>query len=246
MLKKKANPKRVKRTPKRATHAIKRSKARRRGASKAEMERRKAQSRAAKTAARKELRLTVEKNAIRNKEREQAMNAENERMKVEVLLANDTFADFISKNVGKKAINIIRMLHTQQTDEKIAADLSLKINEVRRILNVLDSYGVARYDTSKDSKGWLTFNWYLNFAKLSELNVEVMTRKPDGVYKLQEDCNDFFYCSKCYNNEKVILPFDAAFESKFKCDTCGSKLTMLSRKEATSILEKKTPDTGSE
>ncbi|MGA3020446.1 MAG: hypothetical protein ABSD68_00650 [Candidatus Micrarchaeales archaeon] len=235
MPKKKANPKRLKRV-------IKKADVKRMQVTKANLEKKRALGRAAKTAARKAQKLTAERNAVCQKEREQAMNSENERMKVEVLLANDIFADFISKNVGKKAINIIRMLHTQQTDEKIAADLSLKVNEVRRILNVLDSYGVARYDTSKDSKGWLTFNWYLNFMKLSELNVEVMNRKPDSVYKLQEDCNDFFYCNKCYDNVKVILPFDAAFESKFKCDTCGSKLTLLSRKEATSILEKKAPE----
>jgi transcription initiation factor TFIIE subunit alpha len=239
MIKRKANSKKAKHSPKRAKRMLRRPTIRKRQVTKANEERKRALSRAAKTAVRKEQKLIAERNAIRQKEKEQAMNSENERMKVEVLLANDIFADFISKNVGKKAINIIRMLHTQQTDEKIAADLNLKINEVRRILNVLDSYGVARYDTSKDSKGWLTFNWYLNSMKLSELNAEVMNRKPDSIYKLQEDCNDFFYCSKCYDNEKVILPFDAAFENKFKCDTCGSKLTLLSRKEAASILERK-------
>jgi transcription factor E len=157
-------------------------------------------------------------------------------MNVEVLLANAVFSDFISKNVGKKAINIIRMLHVPQTDEKLAADLSIKINEVRRILNVLDSYGVARYDTNKDSKGWLTFKWYLNHDRLMSLNTDIMTRKPEWAYRLPEDCNDFFYCNKCYDEQKVIMPFDSAYENQFKCDNCGKGLKQLTRTEAQNMF----------
>jgi transcription factor E len=153
------------------------------------------------------------------------------------MLANGAFSEFISKNVGKKAINIIKMLNSPQTDEKLAADLGVKINEVRRILNVLDSYGVARYDTNKDSKGWLTFRWYLDTEKLAELHQSAQTMQPESAYKLPDNCNDFFFCVKCYSEQKVILPFDAAFESQFKCDNCGKQLKQLSKDQARTMFE---------
>ncbi len=191
---------------------------------------------AQRAATRMALKLKTQKAALRQKEKEQAMKADSDRMKVEVLLANAVFSDFISKNVGKKAINIIRMLHIPQTDEKLAADLGIKINEVRRILNVLDSYGVARYDTNKDSKGWLTFKWYLNHERLMALNTDIMTRKPEWAYRLPEDCNDFFYCNACYDEQKVIMPFDAAYENQFKCDNCGKGLKQLTREQAQNMF----------
>lgn len=194
--------------------------------------------------ARKALRLKVQKKVAREQEKQAVIDAENERLRVDELLANGIFSDFISKNVGKKAINIIKMLSTPQTDEKLSADLSLKINEVRRILNVLDSYGVARYDTNKDNKGWLTFVWYLDGEKLTELHKSTMNAKHDSVVKLTDNCNDFFYCGKCYDEQKVIMPFDAAFESQFKCDNCGKQLKQLNKEEARTLFEESTAGQG--
>jgi transcription factor E len=188
---------------------------------------------------RKILRLKAQKKELREKQKLAAQAAENERLRVEGLLDNAVFADFISKNVGKKAINVIKMLNTPLTDEKIAADLEVKINEVRRILNVLDSYGVARYDTNKDSKGWLTFKWYLDVEKLEELHQSAITSKPENSFKMPENCNDFFYCGKCYEDAKVILPFDAAYEAQFKCDGCGKALKQLNKEEARMLFEEK-------
>ncbi|MDE1855054.1 MAG: hypothetical protein KGH57_01910 [Candidatus Micrarchaeota archaeon] len=186
---------------------------------------------------RKVLRLKAQKKALKDQAKLAAEFAEGERIRVDDLLGNVVFADFISRNVGKKAINVIRMLNSPQTDEKIAADLSVKINEVRRILNVLDSYGVARYDTNKDSKGWLTFKWYLDGEKLTELHQTALTAKPENGYRLPDNCNDFFYCGKCYEESKVILPFDAAYEMRFKCEGCGKALKQLSKEEARALFE---------
>ncbi len=187
--------------------------------------------------ARRELRFKAQKKALKEQAKLAAEAAENERLRVEGLLDNTVFAEFISKNVGKKAISVIKLLNSPQTDEKIAADLDVKINEIRRILNVLDSYGVARYDTNKDSKGWLTFKWYLDGEKLTELHQNAVTAKPESLYKMPENCNDFFYCGKCYDEAKVILPFDAAYESQFKCDGCGKSLKQLSKEEARALFE---------
>lgn len=102
---------------------------------------------------------------------------------------------------------------------------------------MLDTYGVARYDTNKDNKGWLTFEWYLDAEKLGELSVTVANAKPENGYKLPEDCNDFFYCGKCYDEQRVILPFDTAYESEFKCENCGKQLKQVNKDEARTLFE---------
>ncbi len=188
---------------------------------------------------RKLLRLKAQKKEMKEQARLAAEAASNERLRIDGLLENLTFADFISKNVGKKAINVIKLLDAPQTDEKIAADLGVKINEVRRILNVLDSYGVARYDTNKDSKGWLTFKWYLDGEKLTELHQTALTAKSENGRALPDNCNDFFYCGKCYEEAKVILPFDAAYETQFKCEGCGKPLRQMSKEQARALFDEK-------
>ena len=194
-------------------------------------------AKAAALEARRALRLKTQQKALKDQAKQAAIEKGIEKTRIEGLLENELFSEFISKNVGKKAISIIKLLNDPQTDEKLAADLAVKINEVRRILNVLDSYGVARYDTNKDSKGWLTFKWYLDGEKLTELHQTALTAKMEGVNRLPENCNDFFYCTKDYAEQKVIMPFDAAFENEFKCDNCGKSLKQLSKAEATVLFE---------
>jgi transcription factor E len=176
--------------------------------------------------------------ALERKKAEQSMIGE--------IVERASFSEFMSQNIGKRAVEIIKLIRDPQTDEEIAATLGMKINEARRILNVLSSYGVARYDANKDSKGWLTFEWYLDSEKLAELDNTIATKKPESTYTLPENCNDFFYCSKCYDEQKIILPFDAAFENQFKCDNCGNKLKQLNRDEAALLFEREAATTSIE
>ncbi|MEM3241260.1 MAG: hypothetical protein QXV13_02300, partial [Candidatus Micrarchaeaceae archaeon] len=89
---------------------------------------------------------------------------------INTILANDKVAGFLSNNISKYAIDIIRKIDGLKTDEAIAANMNMKINEARRLLNKLGDYGITRYDTHKDSKGWLTFEWYVDVEKLNDLN----------------------------------------------------------------------------
>ena len=168
-----------------------------------------------------------------------AEKSKEKKAKIDEVVGKASFSEFIAQNVGMRAVDIIKLINVPQTDESVAAELGMKINEVRRILNVLNSYGVARYDTNKDSKGWLTFRWCIDGEKLMALrHHDRRPRSPRAPTGSPEDCNDFFYCDKCYDEQKVILPFDAAFENQFKCDVCGRKLKRLNRDEAASLFER--------
>lgn len=155
---------------------------------------------------------------------------------VNTLLKNELLVGFLVKNIGRHAIDIIKSLNLPKTDDKLAGDLDIKVNEVRRVLNVMDGYGITRYDTHKNTKGWLTFSWYVDTSKLNELNEKLAAQGTENDFKLQNDCNDFFFCEKCYGAQKTILPFDTALEHSFKCD-CGTSLKRLSKEEAVHLFQ---------
>jgi transcription factor E len=150
---------------------------------------------------------------------------------------NAVFSEYIGKNVGSHALDIIKILNeTQQTDDKLAATLAIKVNEVRRMLNVLNSFSITRYDINKDSKGWLTFKWYLDREKLRIFTDTVVQNSVETGAHLQDNCNDFFFCKACYAEQKVIFPFDTAFEASFKCGECGKPLSGLNREETQTLV----------
>ncbi|MDE1761944.1 MAG: hypothetical protein KGH59_00985 [Candidatus Micrarchaeota archaeon] len=162
------------------------------------------------------------------------MNMADEAL-IESVIGDDHFNNHISRSVGKRAREIIQLLATPQTDDAIAEKLEIKINEVRRMLNTLNTFGVTRYNVNKDSKGWLTFKWYIDANKLTELKNDIMVRSVDAGYKIPEGCNDFFICNKCYVEQKTIFPFETAFEMSFKCD-CGSTMKQVNKMEVEQLI----------
>ncbi len=153
----------------------------------------------------------------------------------EEVMRDPKFAEYLGRKVGKRAVEVVTILATPQTDEKVAEVMAVKVNEVRRMLNVLNSYSLVRYDVNKDNKGWLTFKWYLDREKIAEFGDNVIAKEGRTEYSLPQGCNDFFVCDTCYKDQKLVLPFDNAFESAFKCE-CGSKLRMISRQETEALF----------
>ena len=156
---------------------------------------------------------------------------------IDEIVNNRDFSDYIIKNVGRKAIDILSSLNEPLSDEELASKLDIKINEVRRILNTLNTYGITKYDTLKDKKGWLTFKWYINTDNIDKVKKTILENNKLAKYKLPDDCNDFFICDTCFEKNKILFPFDTAVEMKFKCD-CGGNLVRISKEEAQQLIEK--------
>jgi len=154
---------------------------------------------------------------------------------IKTVIDEPHFTNHVSRSVGKRAGEIIQLLATPQTDDAIAEKLDIKINEVRRMLNTLNTYGVARYNVNKDSKGWLTFKWYIDASKITEMKDDLIMKNGEGAYKLPEGCNDFFICSKCYTEEKTIFPFESAFEMGFKHE-CGGAMKQVNKMEVEQLV----------
>ncbi|MGC8586025.1 MAG: hypothetical protein ACP5K5_00565 [Candidatus Micrarchaeia archaeon] len=156
---------------------------------------------------------------------------------INMIMTNEKIVEYLKKNVSKRAIDVISLLSYPRTDEYIAEQLGLKVNAVRRILNILQGYGVTNYHISKNDNGWLSFGWYINANKMPTFleYIDNLTKTKDVA---DENCNDYFICKKCFENEKFVYTFDAAFEAGFKCKTCNGKLEHIGKEEVEQLLKK--------
>ena len=149
---------------------------------------------------------------------------------------NEIAVGYLKKNVSKRALDVLSLLTVPKTDEELAEGLDMKINAVRRILNLLQGNGVTNYYVSKNVNGWLSFAWYINVGKLRTF-VDHIEEAENSVPIINAACNDYFVCNSCYEKTKLIFTFDAAFEEGFKCSACSTGLAMINKEEAMRLVE---------
>lgn len=143
------------------------------------------------------------------------------------LLGDDNSLAFLRKNVSKWAPDVLNMLASPKTDEYLAEQLGMKINAVRRILNLMQGYGVTNYYVAKNTNGWLSFAWYINASKVAPFFDYIKSVSARRTVVTNE-CNDYFMCNGCYSKDKLIFTFDAAYEAAFRC-SCGQKFIRVGR-----------------
>jgi transcription initiation factor IIE alpha subunit len=151
------------------------------------------------------------------------------------LLSNERATEYLKKNVSKMAVDVIGMLVTPKTDEFLAEQLAMKINAIRRILNIMQGYGITNYYISKNTKGWLSFAWYINTNKLGPF-LEYIDGMEMEKSIVSEGCNDYFVCDNCYKTDRLVFTFDSAFESNFKCSSCNRNLNRMNKEEVTTLM----------
>lgn len=148
------------------------------------------------------------------------------------------FLDYVAKNVGSQANDVLKELSKgPRKDEQLAETVSIKLNEVRRVLNLLNKHGIVRYDVKRDSSGWLTFEWHVDYVAFSDFYITLNQKVETPASSLPENCNDFFVCGGCSKKQQSLLyPFDVAYEKSFKCN-CGKSLEALTRTEAETYMK---------
>ncbi|MCW6159969.1 MAG: hypothetical protein LVQ95_02685 [Candidatus Micrarchaeales archaeon] len=183
-------------------------------------------------------RVGVEEVRTRSRRESAAPRHDPQKMEnaIATLARNEAAIAYLKKNVSKRAIDVLNALSTPKTDEALALELDMKINAVRRILNLMQGQGVTNYYIAKNVNGWLSFAWYINTDKLPPF-FEYVKSLESKKQTVSSECNDYFVCNECYDKSKLIFTFDAAFEEGFKCTMCGSNLKMVGRDEATSLIE---------
>lgn len=171
----------------------------------------------------------------KQKELDEAAYTTNAMKYIEALVNDTRISDYLNKNVSRHASEVIDLLTTPRTDEEIAAALDLKINAVRRILNIMQGYGITNYNVSKNNEGWLSFAWYINTNKVPQFFDYVKNTTSEKT-TLKDDCNDYFICKTCYTDNKFVFTFDAAYESGFKCNICNKQLSRIDKGKASELL----------
>lgn len=156
---------------------------------------------------------------------------------VENAMCDEIFVDYISKNIGSQANGLLkRLLDGPQKDEELAEKAEIKLNEVRRSLNLLNRHGIVRYDVKRDNTGWLTFEWHVDYVAFSDFYKTLNKKTESRGSPLPEGCNDFFVCVVCSKQQSLVYPFDIAYEKSFKCN-CGKNLEAITRKAAEELIK---------
>ncbi len=153
---------------------------------------------------------------------------------IEQIIASELATEYLRKNVSKAAVDVLAMLAAPKTDEYLAEQLGMKINAIRRMLNIMQGYGITNYYVSKNDKGWLSFAWYINTSKVPPFLQHITDLETEKVVS-NSTCNDYFMCEKCYKDDKMLYTFDTAFDITFKC-TCGNNLTSVDKNRAEELV----------
>jgi len=148
------------------------------------------------------------------------------------------FNTFIREIAGKEGMRIVESIgDAGSTDEAIEEKTTLKIAEVRCILNHLHSYGVVEYNREKNLKnGWFTYTWSVNRERALQNYLQIKRREYDELRKrvAYADGASVYKCRKgCGKYE-----FDVAMDCQFRCPKCKGNLKHEPKDEKLKIEER--------
>ena len=104
------------------------------------------------------------------------------------------------------------------------------------MLNLLNNFGMVKYNINKDNNGWLTFVWYVDFGSVDTFSKKIKELSETKISYLPENCNDFFICKDCSKTHALVVPFETAFEAEFKC-ICGKGMIMIDKVKAEELYK---------
>jgi transcription initiation factor TFIIE subunit alpha len=200
------------------------------------MRKRKVRSRARKKVARKQKMIAVKKirksfKKVLRKARPVRKKSKHRRSAIAAKLADEHVRNFILEVAGEKALTVAAALEEPLSDEDLASACKIKVSEVRAVLNKLHFCGLTSYERTRDKEsGWYSYIWRLS---LGDVNKLLEKKKETVVVGGRDESFDFYTCSSCMKGEGVMIPFEVAFENRFKCLDCGAPLIFVEKKKET-------------
>ena len=116
------------------------------------------------------------------------------------------------------------------TDEELAQDLNLELNDVRRALFILYENDLATYRRLRDEdSGWLTYLWTFEYDQIPENLEEEMHRLIEALLEREEyeRLHEFYLCEIC----SIRFEFGEAMDFDFECPECGSPLDAMENEQ---------------
>jgi Transcription factor IIE (TFIIE), alpha subunit len=124
------------------------------------------------------------------------------------------------------------------TDEELADEIGVEVNEVRRTLIILNENGLADYRRVRDQEsGWLTYLWTFRYERIPYKLKEEMEELRDSLEdRLEyERDNQFYRCQVC----RQRYDFADAQEVQFLCPSCGNELESDEVEGLEELIEKR-------
>ncbi|WEL17469.1 MULTISPECIES: transcription factor E [unclassified Halorhabdus] len=119
------------------------------------------------------------------------------------------------------------------TDEELAEELGLELNDVRRALFILYENDLASYRRLRDEdSGWLTYLWTFEYDNIPEQLESEMHDLFEGLEERREYelDHEFYLCENC----GIRFEFADAMDYSFECPDCGSSLEAM---ENTALID---------
>ncbi|ESS06826.1 MAG: transcription factor E (TFE) [uncultured archaeon A07HB70] len=143
------------------------------------------------------------------------------------LLNDPVIQKYLHELVGPKGMPVAAApAEGEVTDEELAEELGLELNDVRRALFILYENDLASYRRVRDEdSGWLTYLWTFKYDNIPENLAEEMERLMVALDRREayERENEFYLCEVC----SIRFEFGEAMEYSFECPECGSPLEAM-------------------
>jgi transcription initiation factor TFIIE subunit alpha len=155
-------------------------------------------------------------------------------MAFEHLLEDPVIQKYLHELVGPKGMPVAAAPPDGEvTDEELAEELGLELNDVRRALFILYENDLATYRRLRDEdSGWLTYLWTFEYDAIPAQLQEEMERLLAGLHERRayETDHEFYLCEV----DGLRFEFGEAMDFGFECPQCGTELEAL---ENTRLIE---------
>ncbi len=158
-------------------------------------------------------------------------------MAFEELLSDPVIQKYLHELVGPRGMPVAAAPPDGEvTDEELAEELDLELNDVRRSLFILYENDLATYRRVRDEdSGWLTYLWTFEYGNIPEnLEAEMYRLLTALEERLDyEHDHEFYLCEVC----SLRFEFGEAMDQGFECPECGSPLSALSNTHLVDAME---------
>ena len=158
-------------------------------------------------------------------------------MAFEGLLEDPVIQKYLHELVGPRGMPVAAAPpEGEVTDEELAEELDLELNDVRRSLFILYENDLASYRRVRDEdSGWLTYLWTFEYDNIPENLEEEMYRLLEALEERldYEEQHEFYLCEV----DSLRFEFGEAMDHGFECPQCGSPLESLANTHLIEAME---------
>jgi transcription initiation factor TFIIE subunit alpha len=148
-------------------------------------------------------------------------------MAFEDLLEDPVIQKYLHELVGPKGMPVAAAPPDGEvTDEELAEELGLELNDVRRALFILYENDLASYRRLRDEdSGWLTYLWTFEYDNIPEQLESELHRLLEALVERREYelTHEFYLCEHC----GIRFEFGEAMDFGFECPDCGSQMESM-------------------